>query len=93
MFSFIKGLPTAPRIAAIAGLLLLAALAVTIANHFIDRAFDSAETAGATKGAAQAAEKGLSNVEAANRAADAVARDDRVRDAECMRNARNPENC
>ncbi len=53
----------------------------------------AARDAGAATQSATTATKGLSDVEAANRAADAVARDDRVRDADCVRHSRTPDNC
>lgn len=91
--SFISALSIPQKIMAGVALACIIAIAIMIGLGFVDRAFDSAEQAGASKGAAAAAEKGLSNVEAANRAADTVARDPVERNADCLRHSRTPENC
>ena len=81
------------RVLAGVALACVVAVAILIGLGFVDRAFDTAEQAGASKGAAAAAEKGLTHVENANRAAEAVAHDPAVRDADCLRHSRTPENC
>lgn len=93
MLALFKALPLAQKIGIGMLVLVFIVTAIAIGNHFIDRAFDSAEGHGATKSAAQAAEKGLSNVESANRAAERVSRNPVVRDADCLRHSRTPENC
>ena len=91
--SFIAALTVPQRVLAGVALACIVAIAIMIGLGFIDRAFDTAEQVGASKGSAAAAERGLSNVEAANRAADAVAHDPVERNADCLRHSRTPENC
>lgn len=77
------------------GLLVFVVIAALVmaANHFTDRAFEGAENTGATQVRAEVAEKGMVNVETANKAAAAVAADPVVRNADCLRDSRTPENC
>ena len=62
-------------------------------NHKTDTVARVAEEKDAATSAAAAATKGLENVEAGNKAAAAVARDDGARRAGCLRHSRTPENC
>lgn len=72
------------------GLLLIAGFGL---HHLIDSAQDSAEEKGAAKVERTVATKGLSNVEAANRAVVDASIDDRIARAECLRYSFTPENC
>lgn len=64
-----------------------------IGRHFVNTAFDTAEEKGASGARADSAEKGMKNVETANKAAGDVAVDPVRRNAECLRDSRTPENC
>lgn len=77
------------------GLMILAVVAVAIVtiNHFTTSAFDAAEETGAANVRVIVAEEGMSNVENANEAAAEVKRDPVVRNADCLRDSRTPENC
>lgn len=88
-----KGLDLSAKLGV--GLMIVAAIAVAILtiNHFTDRAFDASEDKGAANVRVIVAEKGMSNVENANKAAAEVSRDPVVRNADCVRDSRTPENC
>lgn len=91
--TWFKGLDLAAKLGI--GLMILAVVAVAIVaiNHFTDSAFDAAEESGAANVRVEVAEKGLSNVENANEAAAEVRRDPVLRNADCLRDSRTPENC
>ena len=93
MFAMFKqlDLPVKLGLALLVGI-IIAALVVAI-NHFTDRAFDASEDKGAANVRVIVAEKGMSNVENANKAAAEVSRDPVVRNADCVRDSRTPENC
>lgn len=93
MFAWFKGLDWMAK--AGVGLMVLAVVAVAIVtvNHFTDSAFEAAEETGAANVRVIVAEKGMSNVENANKAAAEVKRDAVVRNADCVRDSRTPENC
>ncbi len=93
MFAWFKGLGVAAKLGVVAMLLGVVAIAVLTVNHFTDRAFESAEETGAANVRVIVAEKGMSNVENANEAAAEVKRDPVVRNADCLRDSRTPENC
>ena len=67
--------------------------AAMLARHAITTAFDRAEQKGAAAEQVKGLETVLEKVESANEASDDLRRDPAVRDAECLRNARNPESC
>ena len=67
--------------------------AVATMNHATDTAVTVAQESGRTQQRAEQAESTIEQVEKANEASDDLRRDDVVRDAECLRNARNPANC
>lgn len=93
MFGWFKGLDLIAKLGV--GLMILAVIAVAIVtiNHFTDRAFEAAEETGAANVRVIVAEKGMSNVENANEAAAEVKHDPVVRNADCLRDSRTPENC
>ncbi len=93
MFAWFKGLDLAAKLGI--GLIILAVVAVAVLtiNHFTNRAFDAAEETGAANVRVIVAEEGMSNVENANEAAAEVKRDPFVRNADCLRDSRTPENC
>lgn len=71
---------------------LLAIGAVT-AWHLVDALTEAAEQKGAAVERAEAQGKVIENVAKANEASARVRADPAVRDAECLRSARNPSEC
>lgn len=93
MFRWIKGLDLAGKLGiGFIILVFIAALFVAV-KTFVSGAFDASEEKGAATVRAEVAEKGMSNVETANEAAAKVRSDPVVRNADCLRDSRTPENC
>ena len=90
---WLSGLKMAHKFALGLIVILFLVSLVMIGRHFVNTAFNRAEEKGASGVRADSAEKGLSNVENANKAAGDVARDDDARRAECLHDSRTPENC
>lgn len=93
MFAAFKSLDIAVKAGIIFLLVLFVAGMVIAANHFIDGAFVASEQKGAATVRVEVAEKGMMNVQNANAAAAEVAADPVVRNADCLRDSRTPENC
>lgn len=82
----------APLAAIVLGLLLLA-LAVLAFNWWLDHRDTRNQEIGASVQREGDLRKTIQNVEKANEAAEAVARDPGAARAECLQNARNPADC
>lgn len=93
MIDWFKGLNMVAKLSVVLTALALVAIAVATVNHFVDVAFQSAEETGAANVRAIVAEEGMSNVKNANEAAAEVRSDPVVRNADCVRDSRTPENC
>jgi hypothetical protein len=93
MIDWFKGLNMVAKLSVVLTALALVAIAVATVNHFVDVAFQSAKEAGAANVRAIVAEEGMSNVKNANEAAAEVRSDPVVRNADCVRDSRTPENC
>jgi hypothetical protein len=93
MIDWFKGLNMVAKLGVVLMALALVGIAVATVNHFVDVAFQSAEETGAANVRAIVAEEGMSNVKNANEAAAEVRSDPVVRNADCVRDSRTPENC
>lgn len=93
LFTWYAGLEA--QFKAVAALVLIGLLVIVAATafHFVDAAFEEAETKGAAIERTQMQGKAIENVEKANAAAAKYRTDPLQRDAECLRDARNPEDC
>jgi hypothetical protein len=93
MFGWFKGLEMTAKL----GIgFLVSVLAISIfmgVRGALISGLDRAEQKGGTAVRADTAEKGMKHVENANRAAANVRADPVVRNAECVRDSRTPENC
>ncbi len=93
MFAWTKGLDLAGKLGVgLVAFVLIAALFVAV-KTFVSGAFEASEEKGAATVRAEVAEKGMSNVENANKAAAQVHSDPVIRNADCLRDSRTPENC
>lgn len=92
-----RALPLAQKIAAGVALAALVALCFWAAGRFIDNAFDGAEKAGKQEAVAEQQAATISQIERAKNAEEKLnaggAAGAAVRRDECLRHARNPENC
>jgi Tfp pilus assembly major pilin PilA len=93
IISWFTGLAGPQKLAA-GGMAIMAVIAIVIIVRGVaGDAMDRVEEKGAATAAAQAATKGLNNVETGNRAAEKVRTNDDARRAGCLRHSRTPENC
>lgn len=88
-----KSLDLAGKVGVALLALMFAGIAVMTASHFIDAAFEMSEQKGAVTERAASQAKTLENVEKANDATNRYRNDPAVRDADCLRDATNAEDC
>lgn len=93
MISWFKSLDIAGKAGMIFLALSLVAICVGTAIHFVDAAFGAAEEKGAIAERAAAQGQTLDHVEKANAAKTRYRSDPAVRDADCLLDATNPEDC
>jgi hypothetical protein len=93
MISWFKALDMGGKAMAIVFALLLVITLVGTGIHLVDSAFDTAEQKGAIVERAAGNAKTLENVEKANVARKNYRSDPDLRDADCLLDATNPEDC
>lgn len=93
MIAWFKGLDLAGKAGMAFLAIALVAILIGTATHLVDAAFETAEQKGVITERAAGNAKTLDHLEKAN-AATAQYRDDpALRDADCLRDATNPEDC
>ena len=93
LFGWLTGLDLTGKVGVGVLALIIAVIAVVTINHAIDAAFDGAEQKGAVTERAATQGKVLDHVAKAAEATDRYRNDAAARDADCLRDARNPEDC
>lgn len=93
MIAWFKALDMGGKAMVIAFILLVAIACVGTGIHLVDTAFDTAEQKGAIVERAAGNAKTLENVETANAAKNRYRSDPDLRDADCLLDATNPEDC
>lgn len=93
IFAWFTGLETQMKVIAILAAIGLVVIALGTAFHLVDAAFEQAEDKGAAVERAEASGKVIENVQKANAAAEKYRADPVQRDADCLRDARNPADC
>lgn len=93
MIGWFKALDMGGKAMVIVFALLLAIACVGTGIHLVDTAFDNAEQKGAIVERAAGNAKILENVETANAAKKRYRSDPDLRDADCVLDATNPEDC
>jgi hypothetical protein len=93
MITWFKALDMGGKAMVILCVALLAVVAIGTATHLIDAAFETAEQKGAIVERAAGNAKTLENVEKANAARKTYRSDPALRDADCLLDATNPQDC
>lgn len=93
LIAWFSGLEAQFKAFAVLALIGLLVIGAATAFHFVDAAFEEVETKGAAIERTNAQGKVIENVEKANAAAAKYRTDPVQRDADCLRDARNPEDC
>ena len=83
----------ANKLIGIVALVLIAIVIIGTLTHLIDAGQDQARDAGVQTERAATTGKVIENVQTANKAGEAYRTDPTVRDAGCLRDATNPEDC
>lgn len=93
MIAWFKGLDVAGKAGMIFLAIALVAIVIGTAGQLIDAAFETAEQNGAITERAAGQAKTLDHLEKANAASTRFRDDPALRDADCLRDATNPEDC
>lgn len=93
LFAWFTGLETQMKVIALLAAIGLVIIGLGTAYHLVDTAFEAAEGKGAVTERVVAQGKVIEHVEKANAAAERYRSDPVQRDADCLRDARNPEDC
>lgn len=93
IFAIFKGLSLAKKIGVAVGVVIIIGLIIYTINTFIGRAFDEARNSGKNEIIVETLEKGLEDVKTTQDAVKKLNTDPAVRNSECLRDARNPEDC
>lgn len=93
LFAWFTGLETQMKAIALLTAIGLVIIGLGTVYHLVDTAFEAAEGKGAVTERVAAQGKVIENVQKANAAAERYRSDTVQRDADCLRDARNPEDC
>lgn len=93
MISWFKALDIQGKVGMIFLAIALVIIVIATATHLIDAAFETAEQKGAVTERAAVQAKTLDHLEKAHDATTRYRNDPAVRDADCLRDATNPQDC
>jgi len=91
--AFFSGLKISKYLFIGLGLAVIIGIAIFTIKHLTSTVVEEATEVGRSEVIIKAQEEGINDVKKANKARESLDRDPTVRNSECLRNARNPQDC